>query len=325
MAQSSQKKRLGRGLSSLISNPNQVPPAPSTRDGYESQATPGSAGDTKSAVVNGVPREIDVERISPNPLQPRREFAEEELRDLARSIEAQGVLQPLIVAPARQGGEEESFTLIAGERRLRAAKLAGLRAVPCVIRRASSQQMLEWALIENLQREDLNPIERARAYQEYIQRFSLTQAQAGERLGEPRATIANHLRLLELESEMQQMVIEGDLSFGHAKLLAGASGDPERQREWARTIVAEGLSVRQAEQLIAAAQQQEAKTDEPQQKRARAKAAYIQDLEERLTASVGTRVRILPGRGKHSGRIVVEYYNLDDFDRISSALGLPAE
>jgi ParB family chromosome partitioning protein len=268
---------------------------------------------------------IPLEQIGPNPFQPRRAFNPEQLAELARSIASQGLLQPLVVAQADGEAPAHPFVLIAGERRLRAARIAGLTNVPCVVKQATKQQMLEWALIENIHRTDLNPVERAGAYRQYVDQFGLTQADAADRLGQPRATVANYLRLLDLSSDIREMVAAGALSFGHAKVLAGLVGSPEQFLSLARKTVAEELSVRALEVLVARSaglpDQAQQQTGRP----ARMKPAYVLDLEEQLTQAVGTRVTILPGRAKHTGRVVVEYYSLDDFDRIAGLLGLKVQ
>jgi ParB family chromosome partitioning protein len=215
--------------------------------------------------------------------------------------------------------------LIAGERRLRAARQAGLTDVPCIVRDASDQEILEWSLIENIQRSDLNPIERAGAYRAYMDRFALTQADLAKRTGESRANVANYLRLLDLCDDVQAMLLDGSLSFGHARALAGLAGRAAEQLALARRIAAEGLPVRQTERLVAAAQEGSAGADDGPSAPARPKAPFLCDLEGQLTRAVGTRVTILPGRARNTGRIVVEYYSLDDFDRIAAGLGLKAE
>jgi ParB family chromosome partitioning protein len=205
---------------------------------------------------------------------------------------------------------------------LRAARQAGLAAVPCIVRSASPQQMLEWALVENIQRADLNPIERAEAYRQYIDRFQLTQAQAGERLGQPRATVANYLRLLELHEDIQKMIADGRLSFGHAKVLAPLGEDRDRQLALARRVVRTAMSVRQLEAVVEVLL---GKVPARAERRGKPKPPYLVDLQERLTAAFGTRVVIQPGRAKNTGKVLVDYYSLEDFDRISAALGLPSE
>lgn len=321
---SNRKPRLGRGLSSLIVNSSQ-PEKNDTTYVSVSQPHPEAPQSDLQKSRDNRSSELPIEHIAPNPYQPRRHFSEEQLTELAESIVKQGIIQPLVVC--RSPGEAETekpYTLIAGERRLRAARQAHLDTVPCVVRNVTPQQMLEWALIENIQRTDLNPIERAQAYREYIDRFNLTQSDAGERLGQSRANIANYLRLLELESEVCNYLLEGLLTFGHAKVLASLLADRDAQLTAARKVVSENLSVRQTETLIAAMQNSRAQ-DQPTRRTASPKAPYLMNLENRLSETVGTRVTILPGRNKHTGRIVVQYYSLDDFDRISIALGLSSE
>jgi len=318
------KPRLGRGLSSLI---NGLTRAPAEEEHYEPAQPPQpvAAAPTSAAeaAATGKPLEIAVDQIAPNPYQPRREFDPEQLAELTDSIATQGVLQPLIVVPAGEEEESYDYILIAGERRLRAARLADLMTVPCVVREASRQEMFEWALIENIQRSDLNAVERAEAYRDYMNRFDLTQVDAAERLGQARATVANYLRILDLHESVQKMLLGGELTFGHAKVLAALAGDVTRQTALARRAVKKSLSVRQLEGLIAAAQ---TARPEPSAATARtAKPAYIVDLEEQLTHAVGTRVTIKPARAKNTGRLMIDYYNLEDFERITTALGLNVE
>ena len=316
------RRRLGRGLSSLISSSV----GRSETDGrYESDGPAGTDEqvDLQGAQPTGAEASLAVAQIAPNPYQPRREFKEADLAELAESIAQQGVIQPLIVVNTNSTDIDLPYTLVAGERRLRAARRAGLATVPCIIRQASDRQMLEWALVENIHRTDLNPLERAEAYRQYTDRFALTHAEAGQRLGQPRTTVSNYLRILELPEACRELISQGQLSFGHAKVLAGLAGRPEAQNRLAKMAAAKGLSVRQVEALAAAIWQGDpnpsAETVKP------GKPAYVRDIEERLTQAVGTRVAIRPGRTKNTGRIIIEYYSLDDFDRIAGSLGLAAE
>ena len=322
------KRRLGRGLAGLITNsapasppetppahkPIRVPLAPDV-DLHETTAP--------RAPQDANPQEIPVDQIAPNPYQPRRDFDSEQLAELTASVRDHGILQPLLLAPKGDNAVDSPYVLIAGERRLRAAKLAGLTSVPCVLRDADSRQLLEWAIIENVHRADLNPIDRAKAYRDYIDRFSLTQAQAAQRLAQPRATIANYLRLLDLSDAVQQLLLTGRLSFGHAKVLAGLAGRSEVQLALAGKAAARNLSVRQLEALVAAANTTAA--DQPPARRRTTKPPYILDLEQQLTQAVGTRVTIRTGRAKDTGAVTIEFYSLDDFDRITNALGAKVE
>ena len=317
------KARLGRGLSSLIANSAAITTDNQQYQGQTPDAQPGKAAiDTpKSSVIDA---NIPIHQIKPNPYQPRRTMDDTQLAELTESVAAEGILQPLIIAPAKDPNAEQPYVLIAGQRRLRAAAKAGLDAVPCVVRQATEQQILQWAIIENIQREDLNPIERASAYREYIDRFELTQAQVAEHLGIPRATVANHLRLMDLPDSIQELVIGGAVTFGHAKVLASLGANPQLQLKLARKVAADGLSVRRLEAIV-----NDRADKDPDNTPAKAgpvaKAPYIRDLEQQLTASIGTRVRIHPGRAKNTGRIVIDFYSLDDFDRISGDLGLSVD
>lgn len=314
------RTRLGRGLSSLISPSGTPPSAESAPSGPTHAYLPAD----HPTVLHEAARMVRIDEITPNPYQPRQQFAEAALAELAGSIAEQGLLQPLLVVRATDPAAEHPYVLVAGERRLRAARQAGLEAVPCLVRPATDRQMLEWSLIENIHREDLNPIERAHAYRQYMDRFNLTQAAMAQRTGEARATIANHLRLLDLCDAVQQMLLAGELTFGHARALASLAADHAAQRALATRVARGGLSVRQLERLVAATQ---ARSNEPgdQPAHRRPKAPFLTDLETQLTRAVGTRVSILPGRRRNTGRVVVEYYSLDDFDRIARALGAELE
>ncbi len=309
------KPRLGRGLSSLITD-SAAAPAVDVADRY----VPTPEAPQRPANQGG-PVEIPIESIQPNPYQARRDFKESDLADLANSISEQGILQPILVAPS-EGDVEKAYTVIAGERRLRAARRLGHETVPCIIRQASRQQMLEWALIENIQRMDLNPVERAQACRDYIDRFSLTQAEAAQRLGQPRASVANYLRILDLPDVILEMLIAGSLSFGHAKVLAGLAGQEQRQIALATQAARKSLSVRELEKLAAAAPGAAAAQATSQPK---SKAAYLVDIERQLTTAISTRVVIKPGRAKNTGRIIIEYHGIEDFDRITQALGAELE
>jgi ParB family chromosome partitioning protein len=316
--------RLGRGLSSLIGSSTLSAAVAAPHEEAPVVESAPVAGVIDPASPAGQ-KEIPIGSISPNPYQPRREFPAGELAELAASIAQDGVLQPLLVMPAANPAAAQPYVLVAGERRLRAAKLAGLTAVPCVVREATDRQLIEWSLIENIQRSDLNAVERAQAYRNYMDRFALTQAEVAERTGEARATVANYLRILELCDDVQKALLAGELTFGHTRALAGLAGQEQVQRNLAHRIVEQGLSVRQAEGLVAIAQRPAEAGSGATPRASHSKPPYVTDLEARLTQAVGTRVTIAPGRAKNTGRIVVEYYSLDDFDRIAAGLGLSAE
>ena len=211
------------------------------------------------------------------------------------------------------------FEIIAGERRLRAARMAECETVPVIVREADEHQMLEMALVENIQRDDLNPIDRASAYRQYCTRFGLSIQELASRLGEDRTTVTNFLRLLDLPQAIKDLVAEGKLTMGHARCLLGIPDEP-RQTELARRAIAEGWPVRRMEAAV-----QAAKTQEPHASRAAAEAPrkpQIVQLEQRLAAALHTKVRIVEGRRRNSGRLVIEYYSLDDFDRITQRHGV---
>ena len=265
-----QKKGLGRGLGALIS----------------------AAEGPKDA--SGLTVEID--RVAPNPLQPRRNFDETKIAELAASIRAQGIIQPLVVRRDGAGGYE----LIAGERRLRAALRAGLKEVPVVIREAADDASLELALIENLQREDLNAIEEAEAYRRLSTEFGLSQEEIADKMGKSRPAVANALRLLSLPKEVQQEVAAGRLPAGQARALLGLASEAAIIAA-AREVIARGLTARAAEKLAARLKAGRRK------KPAAAADADLQALVERLQRALGTKVRFVQGKGARRGRIEIEY------------------
>lgn len=300
-------RRLGRGLDALIHGKADTP------------ASGVSEEDLARIRPDGHPVQIAIAEIVTNPYQPRSAFDPTELAELASSIRQDGVLQPLIVTDTKIDGVDAKYILIAGERRLRASGQAGLSSVPCVVRQATERQMFEWAVIENVQRSDLNPIEKAEAYRNYMDRYKVTQKDAADRLGQARTTVANYVRLNQLEAETKEIVASRQISFGHAKVLASLLDDPARQVALARRAIGEGLSVRKLEQLAVTPAGEKPVVEKTA---APTKLPYIRDMETQLTETIGTKVNILPGRKKHTGKIVVEYYSLDDFDRISASLGL---
>ena len=285
------RKALGRGLRALI------PDVPAT----DAQTPPG-----------GSSREIDLDQLRPNPEQPRQTVDEARLEELAQSIRAHGVIQPIVVTQ-RDGGA--GFEIIAGERRWRAAQRAGLLRVPVVVREMSSSKRLEVALIENIQREDLNPLEEAAAYKRLADEFGMTQQQIAEAVGKERATVANYQRLLGLPAEVQTDVAAGRLTMGHARALAGL-GDAEQQLAAARRIREGGLSVRAAEALVKRAATPKPKPDgAPETPPAD---VHVRAAEERLRISLGTRVRIVQ-RGKR-GRIEISFTSENELQRLYDLL-----
>jgi len=301
-------KHLGRGLGSLVGPITLGQNAPDQAL-TDPEVTPKFPPDHE---LRASLREISIDAIEPNPYQVRTVWDEQGLSDLAASIEANGVVQPIIVRPTDTG-----YQLIAGERRLRAAELASLAAIPALVRDATDQQMLELALIENIHRANLNPIERAKAYQNYLSSFSLTQAEAAERLGEDRSVIANYLRLLDLPDEIKQMLIREQLSMGHARAILSLPTD-ELRRKLANRALAGRLSVREVERLVRRYLTATSQTKPT----APYKPPHILDLESKLTSELGTKVSIETRKNGQRGKIIIEFYSLDEFDRIMEVLGL---
>ena len=301
-------KHLGRGLQSLL-GPITIPEVEANQP--IPIVTIGSNISIDKDLHSSM-REISLDSILPNRYQPRTVWNQQELSDLAHSIQANGVIQPIIVRPAGA-----KFELIAGERRFRAAQLATLTTIPAIIRQATDEQLLEMALVENIHRTNLNPIERASAYQNYISTFSLTQDQAAQRLSEDRSVVANYLRLLDLPEEVRQMLIDGQLTMGHARAILALPTD-ELRRKLANRAMAGRLSVREVEKLVRRylSSTGQAKTS------ARSKPAHILDLENKLTSHLGTRVGIETRKNGQRGKIVIEFYSLDEFDRITEKIGL---
>jgi len=250
--------------------------------------------------------EISVDRLSPNPFQPRRSFTEEGLEQLAESIRHHGVLQPIVVRPSGDG-----YQLIAGERRWRAAQIAGLQRIPAVVRELDDPSMVQVALIENLQREDLNPIEEASAYRRLMDEFNMTQEQLSSTIGRSRPAIANAVRLLNLPTEIQRAVEERKLSEGHARCLLAIS-DQEDQLKVAAQIIANGLNVRQAEELVRGTTRDVSR--ETIRKRTSEDDPDAVRLTQRLGERLGTRVKLSGSVRK--GKLEIEYYSTEDLDRI---------
>ncbi|MBV6341136.1 ParB/RepB/Spo0J family partition protein [Candidatus Magnetobacterium casense] len=258
---------------------------------------------------------VDPQRISPNPDQPRKDFDEESLIQLAASVREKGILQPIIV----NRNDDSSFTIIAGERRLRAAVLCGLTKVPCIVRDKKHNDALEISLIENIQRQDLNPIETARAFQKLIDDFELKQEDIATKVGKDRATVANYLRLLHLPQEVQAMVSENKLSMGHARAIVSA-GSPVQQLDIAGQVIENNLNVRQTEALVAALSTEVAEKQPPATTATTPaqKDPHISNIEQELIKTLGTKVRI-NHKGK-KGKIEIEYYSLDELNRLIDIL-----
>lgn len=325
MAQS--KSRLGRGLGGLISGggsgsvakPESTsikPKSASAKKIVPKSAAKGIKPVTVSPPTRSAPgyREIEVKKIVANPYQPRREIHPEKVEELAKSIQSEGLLQPVVVRE-----KKGTFELIAGERRLHAFRFLKLEKIPARIIEASDASSATLALIENLQRENLNPIDEALGYASLVRDFDLTQESAAQRVGKGRATVANALRLLSLGSEIQGYLSRRLLSTGHAKVLLGLES-PEHQKLLARRIIETGMSVREAEQQVRRLKDAGGGKSGPKKKVPEAEQTAIRDLQKRMETHFNTRVGL-----KHTpkkGRITIEYYGNDDLDRILEKLGV---
>ena len=280
----SEKRRLGKGLGALI---------------------------PEVMVGTAETNEIPLDQIKPNPFQPRQSFNEERLQELAFSIKEHGILQAVVVSPTGEG----SYYLVAGERRCRAARIAGLNSVPAVVKSFDRKTMLEIALIENLQREDLNPVEEAQAYKRLMQEYNYTQEELARRISRSRPSIANSIRLLSLPEKILELLVSGEITAGQVRPLLAIS-DPGRQQEVASQIVKEGLSAREAEKIAAKLSlQARGKKDEDR--------AVIQDplhveLQTQIQRSLGTKVRFK--QGKNGGTIEIFYYSDEDLERLVAKL-----
>jgi len=292
-------------LISISETPDQAPPAPPAETPTPAAPSPDAAPATTA------PQEIPLAAVSPNPHQPRKIFNQTAISELAASIRSTGLIQPIVVRPTPDG-----YELIAGERRWRAAQLAGLSTIPALLRDVDAFTQAQMALVENIQREDLNPIDRASGYRTLLDQLGLTQAELAVRLGEDRSSIANFLRLLDLAPPVRDLVRDARLSVGHAKLLASIS-DPAQQLRLANLVTTQDLSVRNLERLL---QQGGATPPSPRP----AASAHIQDLEKNLSRQLGMRVQ-LRSAAKGKGRLTIHYASLDQFDDLLAKLGVSPE
>ncbi len=323
-------KRLGRGIRTLISPaapinemPANVTPAPATQDTQITPAAdiaiPPEPAITEPSVAskhNG-PITVNIALITPNPHQPRKNIPLESISALATSIKTNGLLQPVTVRPVKEG----RYELIAGERRWTAMKSLGWQEVPVNIRQATDQEMLELALIENIHREDLNAIERARAYREFRDRFYLNAESVAHRLGEDRTTVTNYLRLLDLPDTIQSMVAGGQISMGHARCLLGIV-DADLRMKLAESVVSEQLSVRALEDIVRNEKSRKQDSTQTSQISTTIVSPHLHDMQRQFEESLKTKVRIKEGKKKGVGRITIEFYSFDDFDRVAGKLGV---
>ncbi len=292
------KRGLGNGLDNLI------PKKAENKTGKKVEVTKEVIKETDS---------IDINKIEPNQSQPRKSFNEDALQELADSIKQHGLIEPLIV----QEGKKGFYQIIAGERRWRAAKIAGLKKIPIIVKKYTEQEVMEIALIENLQREDLNPIEEAEAYQKLIEEYQLKQDEVADKVSKSRVAITNALRLLKLDQRVRQMVIEEKIKSGHARALLGIE-DANLQYETAMRIFDEKLSVRETEKLVKKLLKE--KSVDHTEKEAKASTEQLDivyaQYEENLKSIMGTKVNINRNKDGKKGKIEIEYYSPDEFDRI---------
>ena len=293
------KKGLGRGLGALFDDSK----SEKSSEGFDFLS---DLSDTEIADSDSI-KMIKVRDIEPNKNQPRKTFDKEKLEILSSSIAAHGIVQPILVKPNING----TYMIVAGERRWRAAKLAKIKEVPCVIRELDEPAVMEIALIENLQREDLNPIEEAEGYRRLMETCELTQEEVAEKVGRSRSAVANSLRLNNLSERVKQMVIDGKLSQGHARALLSITDDNE-QFELAKFIIEKGLNVRQVEKLVSDTSENKKKPKTKQVTGMMKK--YFSEVENDLGSRLGTKVKISEGANK--GKIEIEYYSKDDLERI---------
>ena len=313
---------LGRGLGALIPT-GPIDPGPVDASvhsmAHAIPAEPAGPAEGLEPVPGATLREVPVDAIRPNPRQPRTAFDEESMEELKASIQEVGVLQPVVVRESGNG----KYELIMGERRWRASQAAGRETIPAIVRDTADDQLLRDALLENIHRSDLNPLEEAAAYQQLLAEFGVTQEELSKRIGRSRPQISNTIRLLNLPPAVQRRVAAGVLTAGHARALLSLD-DPEAQEHLASRIVAEGLSVRATEELVAiGAAEQKAANRKPPTARNKFRAPGLEELADRLSDRFDTRVKVDLGRRK--GRITIEFATVDDLERIASVMGVRAK
>lgn len=320
-------KRLGRGLDSLI--PSRIPDPPPTSfhgpptrttevEPTEKAAPARTIAESGSGIRAAM---LPPESLTPNPFQPRHKITDEDIGSLIQSIRTSGFIQPIAVRDVAG-----KYQIIAGERRWQAAKSLAMREVPVLIRDATDEQMLELALVENIQREDLNPIDRALAYREFCDRFQLSPERVGDRLGEDRTTVTNYLRLLELPEAIREWVRVRKISMGHARCLLGIADSGQQQR-LADAVVRNELSVRALEEIVRRERSPSPSgaSGPPSALPGRFRSPHLKDMEKRFEQAVKTRVSIHEGKRRGTGRLVIEYYSLADFERLAELLGVALE
>ena len=324
------RRKLGRGLVSLVSAPVHVdlPVAPKPSNAVARNRVAASPTKPAETVQSNYDQPSPLEPglqmlvlsdVHPNPRQPRQDFDQESLKALAASISKSGMMQPIVVRTDRNGG----YQIIAGERRWRASQLVGLTHIHAVVREVDDKTAAQFSLVENLQREDLNPIERAEAFQRLIDEFGMMHQEIAENVGLERSSVTNHLRLNELDEFSKDAVRAGRLSIGHAKVLLALTNN-ERRRAIAGQAVQQAWSVRELErrvkEIIDSGASTDAVSDTPAVLKTSTMHPHMADLEKRLTQHLGTKVRIRPGRTKGSGKLIIDFYNLDQFEGLMERL-----
>ena len=302
------RSRLGRGLSSLM---QVTSPADDVKETVPTDVPPRAADHGRTGL-----RDVSVDNVAPNPHQPRKHIDPTALSELADSIKTNGVIQPIVVIAKPDG----TYELVAGERRLRAAKQAGLTHIPAVVRDVEAHEQAQMALVENVQRENLNPMDRAEAYRSLQKFLGLSQSELAERTGEDRSKVANHLRLLELAEGVQKVIRLGGLPLGHAKVLAGVEDKAEQVR-LAELVIRQNLSVRNLERLVAKDPQPPA---QPQKPAEAGRAVYLKQLADNVSRSLGMSCDLSP-TGNSGGKLTVHFKSLDQFDRLMEQLGVELE
>jgi ParB family chromosome partitioning protein len=324
------KRGLGRGLDALFAGSSiESEPPPAPPEAAQPPAAPPPVREPEPPVAHveqlpapavplqlprrAGPDHLDIDLISPNPEQPRTHFEPEKLRELSDSIREHGIIQPLIVSKDEDGG----YRLVAGERRLQAARLAGLETVPVVVREVVDANRLELALVENIQRADLNPVEEAMAYRRLIEEYGMTQEQAAKRVGKNRVTVANALRLLQLEGEIRRSLVAGEITEGHARALLGLPEGRGRVNAW-REVVKRRLSVRDTEGYVRRTLAEAPATSHTPGAVTARRDATISDIEGRLRRALSTRVTVQPQ--KKGAKITIECYSAEEFENVVATL-----
>ncbi len=295
-------RKLGRGLDALIRRTEEIP----------AEVESPTEGDEQTVADGSVVVQLDPTVIQANGQQPRTHFDDDAIEELSRSIATDGIIQPLVVRAIRDG----SYELVAGERRLRAALKLGLAEVPVILRTIDDRQMLPLALAENIQREDLNPIELARAYRALQQNFALTQEQLAKQVGKKRSSIANTLRFLELDDSIQESLMDRVISAGHAKLLLSVADAKERSR-WHNKVVSNNWTVRDLDEALRGGTSSTPAAAKPSRGGKKEAGAHVEAEETRLGLALGTKVQVVESGSGGRGRIVVEFYSNEDYERIS--------